>query len=852
MEQHEIALPFHLMFLTLLLYDQDGVVYDSSDKKTIEKFTIFTLPNIFKVAASVETIVGGTDLVYSAFYNCRNGITNITFEKGSKLNSLGCHVFDSTSIVSCDMTNCESLSDIQDGTFRNCISLVNIILPPNLVKIGSAAITYTNITHIDIPDSVVTLGEWVNGAAFDHNLLLKSMYISPNSNIETIGAHAFMSTAIESFFFPRKLKSFPSCPFIYAGVKKYDVDELNDVFSVDSQKTTILSKDKTVMYSVVNGVSGKYTIISTVKVIKDQAFRNTKFTEIDASQASITSIGSYSFAETKITSLSFNDGLETINSVAFSGSCIANITLPITLKELNNQALYGAIYLKNITLPSKITKIGDQAFYNCRSLMYIEIPASVTAFGSSVFGSCNPNIQIVFLNESRFVIKNNALYFENRTLSDYFGTDENTELVIPSFCKEIPAKIFQSKKLKTVSFEENMQSLTIGESAFSQSTIVSIAFPSCLSSIGKSCFYKCAKLQSISFEGTSVKEIPNNCFYECTKLKTVYFDNSKITTINEYAFFSTGIENVDLRKSPLTTIGKYAFSKSKIISIDLPQTLKTIGLRAFSESSLKTISFDAKTIIQTIDMFAFYKCTSLSNASLCDSLSQLSESTFKQCTKLEHFELPVYLETLKMYSFSNCASLADIKIKENSRLQRIEPFAFEGCSKLQDIIVLDKDNFFFDSGALMNGNKTKLIYYLASRKRSVFVLAGSVIEIQQYAFQSCQSLREVIIPNGALETIGFKAFENCASLARIILPESMKNISKDAFKGCNKLLCGCTKVPEHLKTQALTSGMPSIILSDTCLNTECAVSFGRCTRACNNRKQSLTNVIFLTFMACSS
>ena len=841
------------MLLTLLLYDENGVVYESSAKKTIERFTISTLPETFEIASSVENIVGGTETVYSAFYNCRNGITNITFRRGSKLNSIGCHLFDTTSIVSCDMSNCESLTLIPEATFRCCFSLVNIILPPNLIKIGCPAITRTKITHLDIPDSVVTLGEWTNEGTFGYNTLLKSVSISPNSKIETIGAHAFMGTSIESFFFPRKLKEFPACPFVFStGVKKYDVDELNEHFSVDSKKITILNKDKTEIVSVVNGIDGKYVVDKAVTKIKYHAFRDTKFTEIDLSQANITTVEQYAFTNSKVLELSFNEGLVSIDGWAFQNNKLVNISLPESLKNLNDHAFTDASNLKNIKLPSKITTIGNQAFSGCKSLTYIEIPASVTTFGSSVFGNCDPKLRVVFLNESRFVIKDNAVYFENRTLSDYFGTDKDAELTIPSFCNVIPARIFESKQLKSVSFEENMQSLTIGEKAFYKSSISSITFPSCLSSIGASCFYDCSKLTTISFEGTGVKAIPDSCFYSCTNLKTVIFNCDSITKIKQYAFYDAGIETIDLRNTALSTIEKYAFSKSKIISIDLPSTLKTIGLHAFSESSLQAITFDSGTIIETIDMFAFYKCASLTSAPLCDSLNILTENTFTQCTNLEHFDLPVNLTTLKMYSLSKCVSLTDITIKNNSNLQRIEPFAFEGCNRLKNFIILDKDNFFFDSSALMNSNRTKLIYYLASSKSPVIVLAGSIIEISQYAFQSCVSLHEVIIPNGALQKIGFMAFQNCSSLTRIVLPESLNTISTDAFKGCDKLKCGCTKVPEHLIDQAIKSGMPSYVLTDTCLSTDCTITFGKCTIACNNKRKMHTTSIFLVVIITSS
>ena len=48
----------------------------------------------------------------------------------------------------------DSLKDINNCAFYKCTSLINLTLPKNLKRIGQAAITYTMITDIIIPESV--------------------------------------------------------------------------------------------------------------------------------------------------------------------------------------------------------------------------------------------------------------------------------------------------------------------------------------------------------------------------------------------------------------------------------------------------------------------------------------------------------------------------------------------------------------------------------------------------------------------------------------------------------------------------------------------------------------------------
>jgi hypothetical protein len=65
-------------------------------------------------------------------------------------------------------------------------------------------------------------------------------------------------------------------------------------------------------------------------------------------------------------------------------------------------------------------------------------------------------------------------------------------------------------------------------------------------------------------------------------------------------------------------------------------------------------------------------------------------------------------------------------------------------------------------------------------------LGSNVTSIMAYAFEDCESLEQVTLPNG-LTYIGECAFENCTSLKRITIPESVTSINCSAFKGCKSL-----------------------------------------------------------------
>ena len=58
-----------------------------------------------------------------------------------------------------------------------------------------------------------------------------------------------------------------------------------------------------------------------------------------------------------------------------------------------------------------------------------------------------------------------------------------------------------------------------------------------------------------------------------------------------------------------------------------------------------------------------------------------------------------------------------------------------------------------------------------------------VTEISEHAFENCEELREVVIPN-TVSSIGSNAFSHCINLRDIDLPSGLKIIGKEAFEFC--------------------------------------------------------------------
>ena len=146
------------------------------------------------------------------------------------------------------------------------------------------------------------------------------------------------------------------------------------------------------------------------------------------------------------------------------------------------------------------------------------------------------------------------------------------------------------------------------------------------------------------------------------------------------------------------------------------------------------------------------------------------------------------------YAFSNCINLEYIEIP--STVEKIGSFAFENCSKLN--ISFIPDNVKEMGYAMLNGcNKIKEISipFLDFRFGNLFVEVPETLEkvtirggtaIVEGAFENCDSIKEIILPNTII-TIGEKAFAECSSLETIEIPKSVISIGRHAFYKCASL-----------------------------------------------------------------
>lgn len=254
-------------------------------------------------------------------------------------------------------------------------------------------------------------------------------------------------------------------------------------------------------------------------------------------------------------------------------------------------------------------------------------------------------------------------------------------------------------------------------------------------------------------------------------IKSIIIGDS-VQRIPSNVFASTSISSIIIPNS-VSSIGSNAFRNCTSLqgTITVPQTVETIGEYAFYGcTAIDTLFIGAK----TIEGFFAQNCNPNLIVNLDNSIKAIGDNAFNGFSGGNILSVPDSLKIIGNNAFKNCLVLPE-KIHLHNTVERIESYAFAGCTTIDTIII---------GAHYINGG-----YILQNCGQNIVVrLENSIQEIGNNAFRGFQSNYDLILPDSLL-LIGDNAFQECSSItSSFYIPSSVQFIGDKAFYQCDNIL----------------------------------------------------------------
>ena len=559
--------------------------------------------NAFMNCENLKEIVLPAELLTiqdRVFKSCRN---LLSVDIPESVTSIGDFAFEGcNSLKNAPLPN--KLKSIGQSAFHWCYNLSNVVIPNTVQVIGWDAFDRTGIEYINIPNSVkiieaqtfsgcnklkeVVIGKGTTNIERDAfswcNALLNIKVDSENLNYVSKDGILYTKdfselllypagNTTENIILPEGLKILPERTFannrnvksitIPSTVEKIDAGLIYQCYEVESIKVnsenkiydsrndcnaiietatnkmvmgcknTIIPQDITTIGKGALGVGAgcpyEVTLPNSLVKVEENG--------LSVSQINIPSIdfwfnlinegasGTLYINGTPLTSITIPEGVTEIKKGIISGQQkLTNVVIPQSVTSIGNFAFSGCKGLTSITIPDSVTRIGESAFYNCTGLTSVTIPDSVTSIGDYAFEYCTRLTSVTIPDSvtsigdwafrdctgltSINISDKNTVYDSRNNCNAIIETATNTLIVgckntiIPSGVTSIgKSAFFSCKELTSITIPDSVTS--IGVDAFSYcDSLTSVTIPDSMTSIGVDAFSYCDSLKNITYQGT--------------------------------------------------------------------------------------------------------------------------------------------------------------------------------------------------------------------------------------------------------------------------------------------------------------------------------------------------------------
>ena len=446
-----------------------GVIYyydsnfSSDSKQSNEGAKLeYTIDNKTQAYYLISNI--GTKIDSKYFQN-NKGITHVILS--DNINKIGSEAFDSCVNLKYIYIP-DSITNIGYKCFRNCTSLERIHIPygthSNEESLGNSI--FTGCTSLKEFGTYYKDYVSKDNRCYIRDGILKFFaqssdskeYKISNTNIHTIGECAFESTNISRIELNDSIKTIAPYAF-YGCTELREISGWNNVITIseyafnrcknlgninndsdsDSDISYITSLperlEKIDEFAFSNCSNLNISEIPTnVSYIGEYAFAGTGCESIDLSQTKITQINKSTFKNCeKLSNIVLSENISYIGDSAFESAGCESIDLSQTkITQINKSTFKDCAKLGSIVLSENITSIGESAFENCKELdIDISIAKNLETIGAKSFKKC----KMLSNNKSGTIkLPNKVQTIEN---SAFYGCSCITTIKLPANLKSI-------------------------------------------------------------------------------------------------------------------------------------------------------------------------------------------------------------------------------------------------------------------------------------------------------------------------------------------------------------------------------------------------------------------------------
>ena len=489
-----------------------------------------------------------------------------------------------------------------------------------------------------------------------------------------------------------------------------------------------------------------------------------------------------------------------------------------------------------------VTSIRSEAFIDCGNITSLTIPKSVTEIGSYAFYGCSgeliancciPSVTNDYLGafyNSKFTKATIGGYFPSIGTYAFYGCDNLKSVVILEGVESIMNNAFTDcSYLSSVVFPESL--VSIGGSAFAGcKSLTSIDIPKNVTEIESAAFQVCTNLNLITCKAAIPPTVRGSqTFFGINKSIPVCVPSSSISTYQSADYWSefTNIQTIVIASGTCGDNLTWKLIDEGKLVIEGTGDMDAPTWHKYKAGITSVTIHDGAT---SIDSYAFQDCSNLTSISIPESVTLIGEDAFYGCSNLSNINIPESVIKIGGQAFGRTAwynnqpdgliyinnVLYEYKgiMPENTNIEvrngtvSISSFAFESYKNLISITI-PKSVTSIDNYAFQYCNSLKELViedgieplYLgynyidewAGQDEGLFhscnlatIYIGRNLNYGESPFEEQEKLTSVTIGNNVTE-IGGQLFWGCSRLSAITLPKSITSIGYDVFCGCNSL-----------------------------------------------------------------